>query len=261
MPTTLLTATDGPAFRIIHETGDIPLILLCEHASNRVPEKLHHLGIAESDLQRHFAIDVGAGAVTERMAALLGCAAVLCNFSRLVIDCNRKPDLPAAITLQEDGVTISGNHGLSPADRQVRIDEIFVPFHTAVAQQISRLEKKFKQPPLILSIHSFTPQYRAMPLPRPWHIGIVWNTEKTVSHSILEFLRSHQELEVGNNEPYSLIPPPGVTLPTYTIEHHADAAGRSGFVVEIRNDEIVTPRGIERYAGLLAKFFSGYYKS
>jgi predicted N-formylglutamate amidohydrolase len=254
--TSVLAPNDAPPFRIIPATGDLPLVLICEHAGNYVPQRLGHLGLNPDDLSRHFAVDIGTGAVTEILAQKLGCAAILCNYSRLVVDCNRKPESSASMTAEEDGFIISGNQSISPDERQARLDEIFTPFHAAVAAQIAQVEAQLARPVLILTIHSFTPQYRAMPLPRPWHIGVLWHRERKVSQALLEFLRARPELEVGDNQPYSLIPPAGTVLPTYTIERHADEMGRAGFVIEIRNDEIVTARGVERYAKLLADFFS-----
>ncbi len=252
----LLTAADGPAYRVIGKASASPIVLLCDHASNRVPERLNNLGMAVDDLQRHFAVDIGAGALTERLAALLGCAAVLCNFSRLVIDCNRRPEQPSAMTLEEDGFAIPGNRNLSAEARQARIDAIFIPFHQAVAQTIVDAEAKHGRV-YVIGVHSFTPQYRTMPLPRPWHIGVLWHHDPTTALALLTYLRNNTDLEIGDNEPYAMRPKDGQSV-TYTMEHHAETPNRPGVQLEVRNDEIVTPSGVERYAQLLAGFFRSW---
>lgn len=65
------------------------LLLVCEHASNAVPEDLGRLGVPEPEFSRHIAYDIGAAEVTRRLAARLGVPAVLTQFSRLIIDPNR----------------------------------------------------------------------------------------------------------------------------------------------------------------------------
>lgn len=252
----LLTAADGAPYRVIPASIASPIILLCDHASNRVPERLNNLGVAAPDLQRHFAVDVGAGALTEELAALLGCTAILCNFSRLVIDCNRKPEQPSAFTIEEDGVTIPGNYALSATDRQARIDAIFKPYHARIEQEIAQIEARVGRV-CVVGVHSFTPQYRAMPLPRPWQIGILWHHDPATALALLTYLRNNTELEIGDNEPYAMRPKDGISV-TYTLEHHAENANRPGVQLEVRNDEILTPRGVTRYARIFGGFFKDW---
>ena len=66
-------------------------VLLCDHASNRVPPEVAggDLGLPPEDMARHIAYDVGAAGVTRVMAAALEAPAVFAEFSRLVIDPNR----------------------------------------------------------------------------------------------------------------------------------------------------------------------------
>ncbi len=62
-------------------------LILCDHASNRVPDELDGLGLPAGDLARHIAWDIGAARVARRLAACLGATAVLSRISRLVIGC------------------------------------------------------------------------------------------------------------------------------------------------------------------------------
>ncbi len=44
---------------IFNIDGKSPFLLLCEHASNRLPIKLNRLGLDEAELQRHIGWDIG----------------------------------------------------------------------------------------------------------------------------------------------------------------------------------------------------------
>ena len=57
-------------------------------------------------------------------------------------------------------------------------------------------------------------------------------------------------LHVGDNEPYS-----GREI-AYTIDLHAGAAGLPNCAVEIRQDLVETPEGVERWADILAEAFA-----
>ena len=65
-------------------------LLVCDHASNHIPEELNNLGLPPSELQRHIAWDIGAAGVTNALSDILGAPAILSDTSRLVVDCNRQ---------------------------------------------------------------------------------------------------------------------------------------------------------------------------
>src|SRR3546814_3177944 len=73
--------------------GDADILLLCDHASNVVPEGIT-LGIAPELLDLHIAIDLGAEPLTRALAERLDAPAILATVSRLVIDLPREPDHP-----------------------------------------------------------------------------------------------------------------------------------------------------------------------
>jgi len=53
---------------------------------------------------------------------------------------------------------------------------------------------------------------------------------------------------VGDNEPYS-----GKHPSDYTIDHHAEPAGLPHVCIEVRQDTLESPAGIERWVRLLAR--------
>ena len=120
-----LLAPDEPAtVEIIHPEASAPVLLICDHASNFIPRALENLGLDETHLWRHIAFDIGVAEVTRRLSRQLGVTAILCGFSRLVIDPNRAPSTPSSIPDFVDGVAIPGNRDLSEAERQ-RVYEAF----------------------------------------------------------------------------------------------------------------------------------------
>src|SRR5262245_9126138 len=105
----LLERDEPPAYRVERPKGQSPFFLTCDHAGARVPRKLGSLGVSAQDMQRHIAWDIGAGAVALELAAALDAFAILQTYSRLVIDCNRRPGIPASIVRISEATRIPGN--------------------------------------------------------------------------------------------------------------------------------------------------------
>ena len=53
---------------------------------------------------------------------------------------------------------------------------------------------------MLIALHSFTPVFRRVP--RPWHVGVLFNRDARLAHPLLELLRAEGDLTVGENEPY-----------------------------------------------------------
>ena len=98
----------------------MPLILLCDHASNAVPAEYGDLGIAPAQFARHIAYDIGARDLTLGLAARLNAPAVLSRFSRLLIDPNRGLDDPTLIMRISDGAVVPGNRHVDEVERLIR---------------------------------------------------------------------------------------------------------------------------------------------
>src|SRR5438445_10838064 len=88
------------------KNGSRPLLLLCDHASNALPEGA--LGLDPMLLATHIAYDIGAAAVTRALAAAYGAPAFLGAWSRLLIDLNRGADDPTIVMKLSDGSIIPG---------------------------------------------------------------------------------------------------------------------------------------------------------
>ena len=104
--------------------------------------------------------------------------------------------------------------------------------------------KQRNQIPFILSLHSFTPIFGG--IQRPWHIGVIWNKGKDISEQLIKNLRLHDDLVIGNNQPYRAVDPHG-----YTIDTHAEKLSYPHLLLEIRQDLIDTDEKAQHWANFL----------
>ena len=219
------------------------LILLCDHASNQIPDEYADLGLSRENLCRHIAFDIGAAALTRALAVRLGVPALLSCFSRLLIDPNRGEDDPTLIMRLSDGAVIKGNARLSEEERSRRIVHYYRPYHEAISDAVD-LCLASGRGPMILSIHSFTPIWKGWP--RPWHAGVLWDEDPRLALALIEALAEDKALVVGDNEPYS------GGLPNDTLHRHGEGRGLASAVLEIRQDLIGDEAGIADWTGRLA---------
>ena len=251
IPTPALLADDEPtAYRVINPQSVAPVLLLCDHASRRMPRALGDMGLDPVTLRCHLAWDIGAGPLTERLAAALCVPAVCAQYSRLVVDVNRELLDPSAFLEFGDGVVVHGNRSLNAAQKQARADEIYWVYHGGVRAEIERL-RNAGVTPTVVAVHSFTPVLNGAS--RPWEIGVLWDTDRDTAERFLDGFRS-AGFKVGDNEPYS-----GKAPADFTIDHHAEAAKLPHVGIEIRQDLIDSDRGVavigEVFEKLLAEIF------
>lgn len=217
------------------------LLLVADHASNRVPDGIE-LGCDPALLNEHVAIDIGTEALTLGLADTLDATAVLAGVSRLVIDLNREPEAAGLIPATSDGHAIPGNHGVDDAERARRLAAYHLPYHAAITSALDRHPIE-----LIAAIHSFTPQLASRPgEARPWQVGLLHNDDSRAAVIAIAHLRE-QGLVVGDNEPYS-----GRQL-NYTMNRHAEACGLPYLGFEIRQDLLMTEADVACWRNFLAE--------
>jgi len=190
----------------------------------------------------HLALDIGAGALTERLAQSLGVTAVLCQYSRLIVDCNRELMDPGAFLEFGDGIVVPGNRNLHQAEKDIRANEIYWPYHNAIDSQIERFRQRGVDP-VFISIHSFTPVMNGDA--RTWEMGVLWEQDRATSEIFVHGLRAAGYL-VGDNEPYS-----GKAPQDFTIDHHAEPIKLPHVGIEIRQDLIHHDDGVETIAEVM----------
>jgi predicted N-formylglutamate amidohydrolase len=241
----LLSLNDPPPYQVVNTDAATPLLFVCEHAGHLVPDCLHGLGIAETDLLDHIGWDIGAAAVTRRLAAIFGATAVLATYSRLVIDANRPLDHVASIPEESDARAIPTNAGLDANRRRARQEACFWPFHRAVSAQRRRLSELGQQPTLVF-VHSFTPSM-ADGTPRPWEVGILYDRDERLAQPLLRHFRTLLGEKCGDNQPYT-----GRGGTGFSSEIHAAEPNLPHIMLEIRNDLIREPAGVNLWAARLA---------
>jgi predicted N-formylglutamate amidohydrolase len=240
--TTLIGPDDPPVFELVAPEATTPLLLVCDHASRKIPRALGTLGLDEGALRRHIAWDIGAAELTRRLAARLRAPAVLAGYSRLAIDLNRQPGDPQSIVRESDGIVVPGNVGLSEEEQEARAEAFHWPYHHAVDQAFARLRRHGPEP-LFFSVHTFTPSLGGED--RRWDLGVLWNRDPRLAVPLIELLNRDPGLQVGDNEPYS-----GKQI-AYTLNLHAGAAGLAHCAIEVRQDHCETTTGLERFADLI----------
>lgn len=239
----MLKVNEPPAFEIVNPEGLSNTILVCDHASNRVPIDLKNLGLNTEQLADHIAWDLGAADVARALSKLIDAPLILSGYSRLVIDCNRPLSSHESIPEQTAEVDVPGNKNLTSDDRNNRVDTFFWPYHNAIKEL---LNKRQNPSTILLSIHSFTPVLHQHQ--RPWHIGISHKKDNGLAKFFYQQLSQLNELNVGFNQPYPIEDEFDYTIPT-----HGDGRNIPNIMIEIRQNTIQTTLEASAWAERLAQ--------
>lgn len=240
------TVGEPPAFHSLEGSPDADVMVICDHASRTVASDYEGLGLREPELSQHIAWDIGAGAVSRKLAALLAAPAVLCGTSRLVIDCNRMLDDPSSVPPVSDGIRVPGNQNLDNGRRAERQRRHFWPYHGEIVRRIGEMTTRQGAQPMLVSVHSFTPSMNGAE--RPWHVGLLWDHYEALSRRVIGELRRDPALLVGENEPYTGWEPRG-----YALHAYGEGLGLPICVFEIRQDLIESENGSTAWAARLAE--------
>ena len=234
------------AVLVSNARGRSPFVIVCDHASNRIPEKYGDLGLSHTERLSHIAWDPGALAVSHQLSDLLDAPLVQSTVSRLVIDCNRDLDAPDLIWTLSETTRIAANENLALEERQYRIEHFHKPYHASI-ETLLEARRHAGQETVLVCMHSFTPVYHGVA--RPWPIGLIHGADPAYTRALFDALTdSEPGLDVGWNEPYAALN--GVTL---TLERHGDGHGLDATMIEIRNDEILEPAGVTLWSTRLAR--------
>ena len=220
-----------------------PQLVVCDHAARRIPRALNHLGLAPEHRASHIAQDIGAGGLALALSERLNATAVLCNYSRLVVDCNRALTDRSAFLDVSDAVEVPGNRELSDQARELRVAAIYRPYHDAIDRELERL-RSIVEAPALIAIHSFTRRLAGQE--RRWDCGVLWDLDGRIARPLLNGLRASGTLFVGDNQPYS-----GRHPEDFTVDHHAEERRFPYAALEVRQDLLGTAAAVERMAGRL----------
>lgn len=236
----LSVASDTPwpeAVEVLNESGRSPFVLICEHASNHIPAEYGKLGLNDQDLLRHIAWDVGAANVTRALSKRLDASAFLGGYSRLLIDLNRPLHVADSIPLRSEATDIPGNLSLDAVEKERRQQLMFHPFQDRLRAHLEKRTADGRRNVLI-AVHSFTPVYLGQQ--RSWHAGVLFDKADKLGNALIAQLSIDPLLNVGANVPY------GVSADAdYALVVHGDQLGNPAALIEIRNDLIADPNGVE----------------
>jgi predicted N-formylglutamate amidohydrolase len=170
------------------------LIVSCEHAGQRVPEKYRLLfSGAEQVLNSHRGWDPGARELAISLAGALKAPFFFCDTSRLIIEPNRSlghPQLYSEFT-----------QSLSEGEKQEMLEEIYWPYRKAVEKAIDLADK----PVIHLSIHTFTPVLNGVT--RNVDVGLLFDPSRKLESEWCTELQMRlsvklNPLNIKFNEPY-----------------------------------------------------------
>lgn len=233
------------AVLVTNAEGASPFVLVCDHASRRIPERYGDMGLSEAERISHIAWDPGALEVSQALRDILDAPLVESTVSRLVIDANRDPAAANLIWTLSEATRIAANEGLSLDERQFRIEAYHQPYHDAIDALLDARQAA-GQDVVLVCVHSFTPVFLGQA--RPWPIGVIHGKDVHFTRALRDALAEDEpSLNIGWNEPYAALN--GVTL---TLEKHGDDRGLPATMIEIRNDEISAPPGVALWADRLA---------
>jgi predicted N-formylglutamate amidohydrolase len=197
------------AYEVFNGTGRGGALILCEHASHRIPHRYGDLGLAEADRQSHAAWDPGALALAKALSDALESPLIASRISRLVYDCNRPPEAASAMPAKSELIEVPGNVDLTDARSAEGL------------------------PTALITIHSFTPVYYGTP--RAVEIGILHDSDSRLADAMLAQAPALSQRRVERNEPYG--PADGVT---HSLRIHGLENGLANVMIEVRNDLLRT---------------------
>ena len=243
--TPLLNPSDPHPVRSVGSfLSEGPFVLVGDHAGTAIPERLGDLGLSKEDRGRHIAVDFGVETLGRQLAERLAAPFVWQAYSRLVIDCNRRPGAPDLAASVSDGSAVPGNIDLDEGALAMRKREVFDPYHEAITDLLDERAAAGLNT-IFISLHSFTPVMNGTE--RPWEIGILHDgAQDAFSLALLELLKDGPSV-IGDNEPYDM------DDTDFTVPHHAFRRGLPYAEIEVCQD-VLAARS-ETVADTLAQVF------
>ena len=242
--------TEQQGYQALVEGADARsrIVLVCEHASNAVPQEWAGLGLTAEQALAHIAWDPGALGLARGLAKRLGAVLVHAPVSRLVYDCNRAPDSLGAMPPRSEVHDIPGNAAITPEERARRTAQVYVPFHAGLGRVISdRIALGFR--PVIVTVHSFTPIYHGKP--REVEFGVIHDDtrvgDEAFARQVVGAAWAMTGVRAELNAPYS-----AKDEVTHLLRRQAVPFGLPHAMLEVRNDLIATPDAEEAMADQLA---------
>jgi predicted N-formylglutamate amidohydrolase len=240
----LLAADEPPPVFEERRQGTSSFVIVVDHAGARIPRRLANLGLPAAELERHIAYDIGSLGLARGIAEELDAPLIAQNYSRLVIDCNRDPDVPTSIPTISEYVTIPGNIDRSREEISARRAEIFDPYHSHIRALLDE-RRAAGRPTILLAQHTMTDVFKGQR--RHMHGAVLYNRDRRFAGLVLDRLREERELTFADNEPYFVSDETDFTIP-----RHGEARDLPHVEIEIRQDLVRDAAGQREWARRLA---------
>ena len=221
------------------------IIFICDHATNNIGKKYRNQFINTKILDSHVAYDIGAKNLTLCLTKKLKQSYIFSNFSRLLIDPNRKKSDKDSIVANIFDVPIPMNKNIGKKEKDSRLKYYYNIYHNKISKLITIKEKKYEKI-FLVSIHSFTK--KSQTFDRGIEVGLLWNKNMNLLLHIQKRL-SNLGIHYGRNYPYS-----GFHY-NYTLDKHSKNGLIDNIAIEIRNDLINDLKGINKYTMLFSNIF------
>jgi len=216
------------AVEVQRQGAECPVLVTCEHASERLPPGWTWPDADAWLAGTHWAFDVGAADLARELAVAWRTTAVLSRFSRLLVDPNRETDAADLIRREAEGRPVVLNRDIDAAERERRLALLWRPYHDTIGRELRRQSVE-----IVLAIHTFTPVWEGRT--REVEVGVLFDLEEALAE------RAAKAVEQAGfvtrlNEPYS-----GKAGLIFSAHHHASAHGLKALEIELRQDLAVQP--------------------
>lgn len=235
---------DYDAVGIERPQGKSPVVLVCEHAGNKIPDRFKGLGLGNELLESHIAWDIGAEGFSRKLSKRLDAPFIFQKYSRLLYDCNRPPSSPSAMPKKSESYIIPGNVAISDDDRDWRINEIYENFSNQLTGLLN-IRETLEPMPIIVTIHSFTQNY--LNDFRETEVGIIHGKNRVLADHLMAECSFEKSFTAKRNYPYD-----GRDGVLHTLELHGENRDLLNVMIEIRNDLISDCEGQEKWAEIFS---------
>ncbi len=237
------------AFETYGYPGEGPLVITCEHASNRIPRPIATTDDDRAWLATHWGWDIGARTLSRELVRRSRSYAVLARFSRLLCDPNRPPNHRDFIRKETEGWSLTFNRTLEEQEIARRQTQYFDAYHAAVDSAIrTRMARPGSGDVVLLSMHSFTPIWNGRM--RAMDIGVLFDKFEPIAQRLCEEL-TKEGFQTALNEPYSALD--GLN---YAVGRHGTAHGLVYLELEVNQSLIATPARARKVAARLSRAVS-----
>ncbi|PIN80666.1 hypothetical protein COV16_00455 [Candidatus Woesearchaeota archaeon CG10_big_fil_rev_8_21_14_0_10_34_8] len=223
---------------ILNENSDSNILFIAEHTGKDFPEGYGTLGLTPEILETiSDYYDNGAKPMITTLAEQFNACAVFGNYSRLLIDLNRRLDHLQLIRTKEDDwqIKIPANQNISNEEKQKRIRLYWTPYHNKIKQIIqNKLEKHERI--FVFVIHTCSTTYQGKT--RGFDVDLIYSHSEKLAFSLGDIIMK-KNYTVQYNEPYS-----GQHAPTL---HKYDTPKVEWIAIETNQKTIATYDDLHNY--------------